>query len=116
MLREAIEAKKKKQIFELPREEKEEEKEKGTIEKKEKSKNGTKKKWKIEKERQKMKNMENEAKGLEFACAEETVGKDLQVMADVVEILISLHNEQESKLVFSVLAWTARAAGRRLGA
>ena len=40
--------------------------------------------------------------------------QDLQVMAVVVEIPISLHNEQESKLIFSflggVLAWTARAA------
>ena len=45
--------------------------------------------------------------------------QDLQVMADVVGIPISLHNEQEWKLVFSflggVLAWTARASGRRMG-
>ena len=45
--------------------------------------------------------------------------QDLQVMADVVGILVSLRNEHESRLVFSflggVLAWTARAAGRRMG-
>ena len=45
--------------------------------------------------------------------------QDLQVVADVVGIPISLHNEQESRLVFSflggVVAWMARAAGRRMG-
>ena len=45
--------------------------------------------------------------------------QDLQVVADVVGISISLRNEQESTLVFSclggVVAWMARAAGRRMG-
>ena len=45
--------------------------------------------------------------------------EDLQVVADVVGIPISLHSEQESRLVLSFLegamAWGARAAGRRLG-
>ena len=45
--------------------------------------------------------------------------QDLQVVADMVGVPISLHNEQESRLVFSflgsVVAWTARAAGRRMG-
>ena len=45
--------------------------------------------------------------------------QDLQVAADMVGAPISLHNEQESRLVFSflggVVAWTARAAGRRMG-
>ena len=45
--------------------------------------------------------------------------QDLQVVADMVGVTISLHNEQESRLVFSflggVVAWTARAAGRRMG-
>ena len=41
--------------------------------------------------------------------------QDLQVVADVVGISISLHSEQESRLVLSflggVVAWMARAAG-----
>ena len=45
--------------------------------------------------------------------------QDLQVVAGVVGIPISIHSEQESRLVFSflggVLAWGARAAGRRMG-
>ena len=45
--------------------------------------------------------------------------QDLQVVADVVGIPISLHSEQESKLVLSflggIMAWGARAAGRRMG-
>ena len=45
--------------------------------------------------------------------------QDLQVVADVVGIPISLHSEQESRLVLSflggVVAWMARAAGRRMG-
>ena len=45
--------------------------------------------------------------------------QDLQIVADMVGVPISLHNEQESRLVFSflggVLVWTARAAGRRMG-
>ena len=45
--------------------------------------------------------------------------QDLQVVADVVGIPISLHSEQESRLIFSflggALALGARAAGRRMG-
>ena len=45
--------------------------------------------------------------------------QDLQVVADVVGIPISLHSEQESRLVLSLLggvvAWGTRAAGRRMG-
>ena len=45
--------------------------------------------------------------------------QDSQVVADVVGIPISLHSEQESRLVLSFLggmvAWVTRAAGRRLG-
>ena len=45
--------------------------------------------------------------------------QDLQVVADVVGIPISLQSEQESRLVLSFLggamAWGARAAGRRMG-
>ena len=45
--------------------------------------------------------------------------QDLQVVADVVGIPISLHSEQESRLVLSflggVVAWVTRAAGRRMG-
>ena len=43
----------------------------------------------------------------------------LQVVADVVGIPISLHSEQESRLVLSflggIMAWVTRAAGRRMG-
>ena len=45
--------------------------------------------------------------------------QDLQVVADVVGIPISIHSEQESRLVLSflggVVAWGTRAAGRRMG-
>ena len=45
--------------------------------------------------------------------------QDLQVVADMVGIPISIHSEQESRLVLSflggVVAWGTRAAGRRLG-
>ena len=45
--------------------------------------------------------------------------QDLQVVADVVGIPISLHSEQESRLVLSflggIMAWGTRAAGRRMG-
>ena len=52
---------------------------------------------------------------LESACAEALWAQDLQVVADVVGIPISLHAEQESRLVLSflggVMAWMTRAAG-----
>ena len=45
--------------------------------------------------------------------------QDLQGVADVVGIPISLHSEQESRLVLSflggIVAWVTRAAGRRMG-
>ena len=45
--------------------------------------------------------------------------QDLQLVADMVGIPISIHSERESRLVLSflggIVAWVTRAAGRRMG-